>query len=45
MRARLIDDAEEKARLWALAVAAYPPYDEYQGRTERQIPLFLAEPR
>ena len=45
MRARLVDDAEEKARLWGLAVAAYPPYDEYQGRTERQIPVFLAEPR
>ena len=44
MRARLVDDADEKAPLWAAAVAAYPPYDEYQERTERVIPVFLAEP-
>ena len=34
----------ERARLWALAVAAYPPYADYQARTERQIPVFVAEP-
>lgn len=44
MRARLVEDAEERARLWEIAVAAYPPYEEYQGRTERVIPVFLAEP-
>ncbi len=44
MRARLVEDAGERARLWALAVAAYPPYEEYQGRTERVIPVFRAEP-
>jgi hypothetical protein len=26
------------------AVAAYPPYADYQARTERQIPVFVAEP-
>ena len=45
MRVRLVQDATERARLWALAVAAYPDYADYQTRTERVIPLFLAEPR
>jgi deazaflavin-dependent oxidoreductase (nitroreductase family) len=44
MRVREIKDAAERARLWALAVAAYPPYAEYQARTKRQIPVFMAEP-
>jgi hypothetical protein len=26
-------------------VAAYPPYAEYQQRTDRQIPVFVLEPR
>src|SRR3984893_18780052 len=40
MRVREVKDAAERARLWALAVAAYPPYADYQARTERQIPVF-----
>jgi deazaflavin-dependent oxidoreductase (nitroreductase family) len=44
MRVREVKDAAERARLWALAVAAYPPYAEYQTRTKRQIPVFVAEP-
>jgi deazaflavin-dependent oxidoreductase (nitroreductase family) len=44
MRVREVQDAAERTRLWALAVAAYPPYAEYQARTARQIPLFVAEP-
>ena len=44
MRAREIVDVEERARLWELAVAAFPPYDEYQNRTKRRIPVFVAEP-
>jgi deazaflavin-dependent oxidoreductase (nitroreductase family) len=35
---------EEKARCWELAVAAFPPYADYQLRTERAIPVFIAEP-
>ena len=35
-------DGEERARWWARAVAAYPPYAEYQERTARKIPVFLA---
>jgi len=43
MRVREVTDAAERARLWKLAVAAFPPYDEYQAKTTRQIPLFVAE--
>jgi deazaflavin-dependent oxidoreductase (nitroreductase family) len=44
MHAREVKDAAERARLWALAVAAFPPYADYQARTQRQIPVFIAEP-
>jgi len=44
MRVREVEDAAERARLWALSVVAYPPYAEYQDRTARQIPVFVAEP-
>jgi deazaflavin-dependent oxidoreductase (nitroreductase family) len=44
MRVREVKDAAERSRLWDLCVAAFPPYAEYQARTERQIPLFVAEP-
>jgi F420H(2)-dependent quinone reductase len=33
---------EERARWWERAVAAYPPYSEYQEKTARTIPVFLA---
>jgi deazaflavin-dependent oxidoreductase (nitroreductase family) len=35
---------EEKAELWPLIVDAYPPYDEYQARTDRDIPVFVCDP-
>lgn len=35
----------EKALWWERAVAAYPPYAEYQTRTEREIPVFVATRR
>ncbi len=44
MRAREVTDAAERARLWALCVAAFPPYADYQKKTERVIPVFLARP-
>ena len=44
MRVREVEDDAERARLWDLAVEAYPPYEEYQQRTTRKIPVFLAEP-
>ncbi len=33
---------DERAEWWERAVAAYPPYDEYQERTTREIPVFVA---
>ena len=44
MRVREVENEAERKRLWDLAVAAFPPYAEYQGRTTRKIPLFVAEP-
>ena len=35
---------EERATWWERAVAAFPPYAEYQERTERLIPVFVLEP-
>ena len=43
MRVREVVDSIEKQRLWAIAVAAYPPYREYQDKTDRLIPVFIAE--
>ncbi len=44
MRVREVEDADERARVWALAVEAFPPYEEYQNKTSRTIPVFIAEP-
>jgi deazaflavin-dependent oxidoreductase (nitroreductase family) len=35
---------EERELWWERAVAAYPPYADYQRRTERIIPVLLLEP-
>lgn len=43
MRAREVVDDAERARLWELCIKAFPPYIEYQAKTERKIPLFVAE--
>ncbi|WP_327690045.1 nitroreductase family deazaflavin-dependent oxidoreductase [Streptomyces tubercidicus] len=34
---------EEKALWWGRAVEAFPDYDEYQKKTDRQIPVFVLE--
>ncbi len=44
MQVREVQDDEERARLWGLAVAAFPPYEDYRNRTSRKIPVFVAEP-
>ena len=44
MRVREIGQSAERVRLWDIAVAAFPPYQEYQDKTDRLIPVFLAEP-
>ena len=44
MRVRELPEGEERSRLWDLAVEAFPPYAEYQEKTTRFIPVFIAEP-
>ena len=34
---------EEREHWWSLAVDAYPPYAEYQTKTDRRIPVFVVE--
>ncbi|MFG2576559.1 nitroreductase family deazaflavin-dependent oxidoreductase [Streptomyces sp. NPDC048481] len=43
MTAREVTGAE-KAEWWERAVAAYPPYADYQKKTDREIPVFVVEP-
>lgn len=42
--AREVEGAE-RAQWWERAVAAYPPYAEYQKKTDRQIPVFVLDPK
>ena len=44
MRVREVVDQVERQRLWDIAVEAYPPYQEYQGKTDRVIPVLRADP-
>jgi len=44
VRAR-VASAEEHPRLWALMVGVYGGYQDYQRRTEREIPVVVLEPR
>ena len=44
MTARVADDAE-KAALWPRLVAMYQSYDQYQQRTDRDIPVVICSPR
>ena len=37
-------DSQEKDRLWQKMVEMYPPYDDYQTRTKREIPLLVLRP-
>ena len=43
MRVREVPVSAERQRLWDIAVEAFPPYQEYQDKTDRLIPVFLAE--
>lgn len=36
--------AEEKAAVWPVMRAVYPPFDEYQARTDRDIPVMICSP-
>ena len=45
MLVREITNESERTKLWRASVEAYPPYEEYQEKTTRRIPVFLAEPK
>lgn len=34
-------EGEERTRLWSLMTEVWPPYDEYQTRTDREIPVVV----
>ena len=38
-------DGDERAEWWERAVAAYPPYADYQEKTSRKIPVLIASRR
>ena len=40
---RLVD-GEERAEWWDRAVVVFPNYADYAAKTDRQIPVFIAEP-
>ncbi|OFE18024.1 nitroreductase [Humibacillus sp. DSM 29435] len=44
VRARELE-GEEREQWWPRCVAAFPPYAEYQTKTDRLIPVFVLEPR
>jgi deazaflavin-dependent oxidoreductase (nitroreductase family) len=44
MKVREVADEAERSRLWDIGVEAYPPYADYQNKTSRKIPVFIAEP-
>jgi len=35
---------EEKTRLWPLMTETFPPYEEYQRKTKRVIPVIILTP-
>ena len=39
-----VADPEDKTRLWQKMVEMYPAYDDYQKKTEREIPLLISRP-
>jgi deazaflavin-dependent oxidoreductase (nitroreductase family) len=43
VRARIATPAE-KAEMWATMVKEWPSYDEYQTKTDREIPVVVLEP-
>ena len=44
MRVREVTDDAERGKLWEASAEAFPTYNEYQAKTERKIPVFIAEP-
>ena len=45
MRVREVTDDQERVKLWDASARAFPPYNDYQSKTSRKIPVFIAEPK
>ncbi len=43
MRVREVEDDPERQKLWQAAAEAFPTYNDYQAKTDRKIPVFIAE--
>lgn len=43
--ARIVADAAERTRLYAMMTGIYPPYRDYQAKTTREIPVVVLEPK
>lgn len=44
MQVREVHDDPERQKLWDAGAAVFPPYTEYKAKTDRKIPVFVAEP-
>src|SRR4051812_21668238 len=44
-RVRELEGGPEREEWWTRAVEAFPPYAEYQEKTDRRIPVFVASRR
>ncbi|HEV7584219.1 MAG TPA: nitroreductase family deazaflavin-dependent oxidoreductase [Solirubrobacteraceae bacterium] len=40
-----VAEGEERSRLWGLMAEVWPPYDDYQTKTDRQIPVVILSRR
>ena len=40
-----VAQGEERSRLWALMTEEWPSYNDYQARTDREIPVVILERR
>ena len=40
-----VAEGEERARLWSLMNEVWPAYDDYQAKTDREIPVVILTPR
>jgi deazaflavin-dependent oxidoreductase (nitroreductase family) len=38
-------EGEERERLWTAMIGEWPAYDDYQAKTEREIPVVVLTPR
>ena len=45
VHARVVTDPEERKRIWANALRMYRPYEDYEARAGREIPIVVLEPR